>query len=76
MNDEAARQGRPDDDHLTFSISAAAAFPDPALYRQELPVGIRRAYEWGEIDGAEVWRRLARLWGAAEVVRLTRRPAA
>jgi len=37
--------------------------PDPNPFRQELPVEIRRAYEWGWIDAREVWRRCERLLG-------------
>jgi len=70
MNDEAARQGRSDADHVTRKLPSVAALLDPLDFRHELPVGIRRAYEWGEISGEEVWTRLARLWGLDEVIEL------
>ena len=70
MNDEAARQGRPDADHLDCRITAAAALPDPALYRQSLPGRLLRAWEFGEVGTREeFWHRLERLWGADEVMR-------
>jgi hypothetical protein len=50
--------------------SAPLTVPDPTDYRQELLVGIRRAYEWGDIDAAEVWQRCARLLGADGLARL------
>jgi len=70
VNDEAARQGRPDTDHSSrLTLSAAAALPDPARYRQGLPGQLWRTWEFGEVSRVELWDRLERLWGADEVVR-------
>ena len=44
------------------------AWPDPLLYRQELPVALRRDFEWGFISREELWQRLALLWDREKVV--------